>query len=80
MALRTAGAAGSVAPTRHGLRRERYNINNKNDYGKECNEFGYGYNQYHRHVFHRSGVAMHLNAHKIKFCLHMLEFLYTFAH
>ena len=56
---------------RSGLRRERYNINNKNDYERECFEFGDGYHRNCRNDVRGRCAFMHLNAHKIKFCLHM---------
>ena len=52
---------------------------NSTNYERECFEFGDGYHRDCRNDVHRSGAVMHLNAHKIQFCLHMSEKSSNFA-
>ena len=61
---------------RSGLRRERYNINNKNDYERHNIEFGNGCYRYFEHLFSRNGFIMPLNIGKIKFLFaHVKKFV-----
>ena len=52
---------------------------NSTNYEWECFEFGDGYHRNCRNDVRGSGAVMHLNAHKILFCLHMSEKSSTFA-